>query len=140
MKTDQSFGVVPLKRRDNGWYVFLIQHKKSHHWGLPKGHKELLEDPFDAAFRELKEETHLECDQLLQKEPLVEEYDFFLDGEKIHKTVFYFVAEVVGEVSLQEEEVLDGVWLDLSSAIEKITYLEGKKILSQVLRILLMEY
>ena len=135
MRTDRAFGVIPLMKRDDEWFVFLIQHRKSLHWGLPKGHQESLESPLDTAFRELKEETHLVCDRLLQNEPFVEEYVFFSGDEKIHKTVFYFLAEVVGKVELQEEEILDGAWFKLSEAIEKMTYPEGKKILSKVLRL-----
>ncbi|HLB53042.1 MAG TPA: NUDIX domain-containing protein [Chlamydiales bacterium] len=136
MRKDESFGVIPLQRREGNWYVFLIQHRKAGYWGLPKGHKEGEESPLVSAFRELKEETNLECERLLREEPFAEEYKFFIEGKPVFKTVLYFAAEVKGTAVLQKEEINDGVWVPFPDAFEKITHSEGKAILSEVILLL----
>ncbi|MBS0625729.1 MAG: NUDIX domain-containing protein [Verrucomicrobia bacterium] len=133
---DESFGVVPLSRARGYWEVFLIQHKHGRYWGFPKGHAEKDETREEAACRELKEETNLEVVRFLQKEPLMEQYQFSLEGRRISKKVYYFVAEVKGEIELQKQEIQDGVWIPFPQAYDKITHQEGKTILAQVAKIL----
>lgn len=136
MRQDESFGVIPLSRKNGQWEVFLIQHKGGRYWGFPKGHAEGNEMPQEAAFRELKEETNLDVLTCLQHKPLMEQYQFLVEGKRVFKRVFYFVAEVSGEAKLQEAEIQDGIWLSLAEALEKVTHSEGKAILSQVVKIL----
>lgn len=136
MRQDESFGVIPLSKKNGGWEVFLIQHKGGRYWGFPKGHSEGKETPQEAAFRELKEETNLDVVACLQHKPLMEQYQFLIEGKRVFKRVFYFVAEVSGEVKLQEAEIQDGIWLPIAEALEKVTHSEGKAILSQVVKIL----
>lgn len=133
---DESFGVVPLSRARGFWEVFLIQHRHGRYWGFPKGHAENNETREEAASRELKEETNLEIVRYLQSEPLMEQYQFTLDGRRISKRVYYFIAEVSGEVELQKKEIQDGLWVPLTEATDKLTHQEGKTILAQVAKIL----
>lgn len=136
MKKEESFGVIPLSKKQGHWEVFLIQHRRSGYWGFPKGHAEANETAEVAAFRELKEETNLDLVNLLQKEPLLEQYTFMLEGRRIHKTVCYFIAEVGGKIALQQKEIHDGKWVPLSEAMNQVTHQEGKTILAQVEKIL----
>jgi len=144
-RQDQSFGVVPLRHQNGRWEVFLIQHCHGRYWGFPKGHAELNETPEEAACRELKEETNLDIVRYLQKEPLLEQYQFMsnsskhtnkLEKQRVFKRVFYFVAEVSGEVILQENEISNGLWLPIKQAFEQLTHPEGRAILAQVEKIL----
>ena len=134
MKHDESFGIVPLKKVRGEWEVFLIQHREGGYWGFPKGHAEPNETPLEAAKRELLEETHLCCANLLQEEPLQEQYGFQHEGKRVLKKVTYFVAEVSGEVKLQKAEINDGIWLPLNEAMDKVTHPEGKAILAEVIK------
>ena len=136
MKYEESFGVIPLSKERGHWEVFLIQHRHGGYWGFPKGHAELNETPQEAAFRELKEETHLDFVSFLREEPFMEQYRFFADGKKISKKVFYFVAQVTGEVKLQPEENQAGMLLPLPQALEQVTHQEGKSILAEVAKML----
>lgn len=136
MEQEESFGVVPLSKKDDQWHVFLIQHRKAGYWGFPKGHAEPGESAKEAAFRELKEETNLEIIRFLQEEPLVEKYQFLKAGKRVAKQVSYFIAEVIGKVKLQKHEIASGIWLLLPQALEKVTHKEGKEILSHVAKIL----
>lgn len=133
---EESFGIVPLVKKQGHWSVFLIQHRKAGYWGFPKGHAEPGELPQEAARRELKEETNLDIVRFLRQEPLLEKYRFFKAGKPIDKQVSYFIAEVTGKVKLQAHEISDGLWVSLSDATQKITHKEGKEILSSVIKIL----
>ena len=135
-RREESFGVVPLSREHGHWEVFLIQHQGSRYWGFPKGHAEENETPIQAALRELKEETNLECVRILKEEPFMEQYQFLINGERVLKRVFYFAAEVAGRVELQTAEINDGLWIPIPEAVEKVTHPEGKAILAAVAKIL----
>lgn len=136
MRREESFGIVPLMKKGEVWEVFLIQHRGGRYWGFPKGHAEPNETPLEAASRELKEETHLDCVRLLQKEPLHEQYWFQMEGKRVFKKVTYFIAEVSGTVELQKTEINDGIWIPLSEAINQVTHPEGKAILAEVIQLL----
>ena len=133
---DESFGVIPLRRVGSGWEVFLIKHRHGRYWGFPKGHAEANESYEAAARRELKEETNLEVVRLLESDPLMEQYQFLVNKQRIFKRVFYFVAEVSGDVILQKQEISDGIWLPMAQALHHVTHPEGKAILAQVEKIL----
>lgn len=136
VRHDESFGVIPLSKASGRWEVFLIQHNRSGYWGFPKGHAEPNETPQQAAFRELKEETNLEPLHILRNEPLMEQYNFMMEGKRVHKRVSYFIAEVTGHVALQTQEIHDGKWVPFPDAIQQVTHQEGKSLLSQVEKML----
>lgn len=136
MEKDESFGVVPLSQESGEWKVLLIQHRKGKYWGFPKGHAEREESPEQAAFRELKEETNLELIRYLQGEPLFEKYQFLKMGKRVEKKVLYFIAEVEGELKLQEKEIKAAIWVPFPEAIDQATHKEGKEILTRVAKIL----
>lgn len=127
-----SFGVIPVSYRDQIPYLLLIQHH-SGFWGFPKGHKEKEESDLEAAQRELYEETGLNISRLLHAVPFVEAYKFKFKGQLIDKQVFYFLAEVKGELNLQVEEVKDAKWVPVTQAEAFATYAEGKALVKKVL-------
>jgi len=133
---EESFGVIPFSQQDGRWSVFLIQHKKGRYWGFPKGHAESGELPQQSAFRELKEETNLDCVRLLQAEPLVEEYSFLMKGKRVSKRVLYYIAEVGGQVALQTEEIQQGMWIPFPQAFDQVTHPEGREILTKAYQLL----
>jgi len=129
-----SFGVVPLKQDKGQWYVLLILHKEGNHWGFPKGKSNAKESPFEAAKRELLEETGLMIERLLQEEPFFEQYRFRRKHEVISKTVSYFPAIVSGELKLQPEEIRDGKWCTFQEALSLLTFKEARNILQTVIK------
>jgi bis(5'-nucleosidyl)-tetraphosphatase len=131
-RSETAYGIVPLRRTKTGWEVFLIQQCNGSWWGLPKGHMEAKEVPLETAKRELAEETHLRCRRLLSEDPLQDQYRFCLNEDMINKKVYYFLAEVEGEVQLDAREVQAGVWLPLDRAIEQATFSEMKILLQRV--------
>src|SRR3989304_7180649 len=130
-----SFGVVPLRQEKGQWQVLLILHKEGNHWGFPKGKCNAKESPFDAAKRELFEETGLMIVRLLQEEPFFEQYRFRRRHQIISKTVSYFPAVVRGELKLQPEEIRDGKWFTFQEALPKLTFQEARNILHAVINI-----
>lgn len=133
MAEDSSFGIIPLRRSNEGWEIFLVKHRNGGFWGIPKGHLHSGENEKEGAARELLEETGLTVDRFLDAEPIQESYTYLKSGAAINKTVVYFMAQVKGCVCLQTEEILDGGWFPLSSAGDKLTYAEAKKVCREAL-------
>jgi bis(5'-nucleosidyl)-tetraphosphatase len=132
----QSFGIIPAKKNEDGIWEFLLIRHHAGHWGFPKGHAEPGEDSLQTATRELFEETGLEISRLLTASPMSETYFFTLHGKKVKKSVGYFLAEVQGEVVLQAEEVNDSKWVAATEAEGWITFEEAKHLCRQALLLL----
>jgi bis(5'-nucleosidyl)-tetraphosphatase len=131
---EASFGIIPLMQMDGIWKVLLILHKGGRHWAFPKGRSNPGETPLESAKRELKEETGLEVEKLLQDEPLSERYEFRRKSEIVIKTVQYFPALVHGEVRLQPEEIQDAKWVPLKEAVRHLTFREAKEMCRMLVR------
>jgi bis(5'-nucleosidyl)-tetraphosphatase len=135
MAQEFSFGIIPLRQRRGQWEVLLIQHQAGH-WAFPKGHAEPGETPQQAAVRELQEETGLLITKYLSEEPISESYFFFSKGQRIHKTVQYFLAHVTGKVQIQEAEIINSQWLPIQHAAGFITFKKAKNTCLKVQQIL----
>jgi len=118
----QAFGIIPLKDDK----VLLVKHQKGH-WAFPKGRAEEGETALAAAKRELTEETGLVVLCLLG-EKFTENY--LCDGKE--KTVTYFLAEVTGDLKLQEAEIADARWLNFDEAEAIATFPECKKLVRKL--------
>lgn len=135
MIKDFSFGIIPLQIMENDWYVLLVQQHEGY-WAFPKGGKEQDELPLESAIRELNEETGLRVKEIISEEPLIEMYTFFRRKVKIEKTVSYFIALTEGDLKLQEEEILAAKWVKLVSAVQELTFPEGKALCKKVVEII----
>lgn len=131
MKKENSYGIVPLRIRQKDWQVLLVQHHAGY-WAFPKGHAEHNETPRQTAERELQEETGLTIERFLSSEPLTENYFFTFQGQRISKTVQYFLALVKGTIVIQEQEIKACQWFNLPQALDQISFKEGKHICLQV--------
>lgn len=126
-RREQSFGIIPLKKRKNEWVVLLVQLHAGH-WGFPKGHPDKNETPLETAQRELFEETGLTVSKILSPQPIKETYFFKFKGELIYKTVSYYIAEVKGRTIKLEEEIYDLKWVPLKEAVAQVTFDQAKEI------------
>ncbi len=133
MKNDYSYGIIPLRREEQTWFVLLVQHYAGH-WAFPKGHAHVGESPQQAAERELFEETGLKVQAYLSDQVLSEHYYFTFNKQRINKVVDYFVALVEGPVVLQEDEIKASRWSTLSEAMQIMTFKEGRALIHQVLQ------
>lgn len=136
MNNEESFGIVPLSQDQGTWKVFLILHKAGRHWGFPKGHGSPGETSLETAKRELREETGLELVSLLRETPFMENYQFKRRGKLVSKRVSYFPAVVSGEIKLQPEEIREGKWFDLKTALQVLSFPEARAICQEIMKIL----
>jgi len=133
---EKSFGVIPLRQDRGLWLVLLILHQGGRHWAFPKGHGNEGETALESARRELKEETGLDIQQVLQESPLVEKYQFHRKQEIVIKTVQYFPALVAGELQLQAAEIRDAKWVPLKEAARHLTFKEAKEMCNKLVTFL----
>ncbi len=130
-RSDLSYGIIPVRYVKKGWEVLLVQHGKGH-WSFPKGHPDPGEAPQEAARRELEEETGLQVSRFFDLPELEERYQFRYQEDLVHKRVIYFLAEVSGEVKIQEEEITDFRWCHLEEAAERATFPASKELCRSV--------
>ena len=133
---EESYGTIPLKRKGDKWKTFLIKNKNGNHWGFPKGHANLSETSKAAAARELKEEANLKIDKYLFEQPIIEEYCFVKNSDRIAKKIYYYIVEVQGEGKITSNEILEGKWVDMDKAKDQITFDESKAVAIRVEMIL----
>jgi len=132
----KSAGFIAIRKWQGCWQVLLLFHSSGNYWGFPKGHIEPGESKMQAAKRELFEETSLSLSRLIQEEPYEETFRFKgLDCE-IEKHVFYFLAEVEGELIIDGQEILEGRFVDFDEAARLVTFDSAKKQLRQVREVL----
>lgn len=124
-KTDESFGVIPLRNEGNKWRVLILKQKAGH-WSFPKGHKDgINESPIDTAQRELFEETGLKVKEFIYPHTLQEVYNTGKNKEII-KTVTYFIALVEGHIKPCPTEIDLVNWVDLDKILEISDLQESK--------------
>ena len=132
MRKELCAGVIPVWRERGTTKVLLVHHRKGLYWGFPKGH--LLDEKEDyqqAAMRELEEETQLKVLRFLQIEPLQEQYLFFREGEKIDKTVWYYIAETTTHFSIEREEILAAKWVKLQKLPSYASHASSRTVMTQ---------
>lgn len=134
MITDAAYGIIvvyPASPNPADYQYLLVLHNKGH-WGIPKGHKEAGETDREAAIRELAEETGIAGLTLLPAVQFQEHYRFKqTNGEMVHKTVTYFVAQVEAPIAIdkQEAEIADAGWFTYTEALERLTFDAVKQVL-----------
>ena len=140
-------GIVPIQfqnelaqDRFKGARVYLVQLRSGNHYSFPKGHFEEGEEAYEAAKRELYEETNLQVKSLLLEDPFEENYQFKQRDREIVKKVILFVAEVTGTPRIDPVEVLDGGWFELKDVERQLTYPSSKKTYLEVLTALRAKY
>lgn len=125
---ERSCGAVVMSENDTK--VLLIKNKRSAHWGFPKGHIEKGETQEETAIRETKEETGLDID-ILDGFSCKSEYT--IQG-RVEKAVIIYLARTNNtEVTIQEEEIDEYVWVDFSSALKMLRFDNDKSILNKAI-------
>ena len=111
----------------NDVLVLVTQHSKHKGWDFPKGHVELGETSEQAAIREVAEETGVKA-EILEKVGKTE-YFYWESGEKVLKTVVFFLMKFVADGSVTTPEEVSGiVWLPADQVEQKLTFKDTKKL------------
>jgi 8-oxo-dGTP pyrophosphatase MutT (NUDIX family) len=116
-------GVVARRSKGDAEVVLASRRNRAGKlvWGLPKGVVEQGEDPEHTALREVEEETGLVSKI---EQPLGDiTYWYVWDGERIRKTVTFFLMRAVGgDTSNHDEEMEEVRWFPLTVALKRAGY------------------
>lgn len=129
-KYEKSCGVVVLNKKEEMVKVLLVHHKKGH-WGIPKGHMEKEEKEEETALREVLEETGITATLLEGFREVIH----YCPYQNVEKDVVFFLGKAMEEViKIQEEELLEALWVDIEKSLNMITYKEEKEVIKKVLQ------
>lgn len=124
-------GIVYKKQGDTISFALVLNHDQK--WTFPKGHIEKGEKPEAAAKREVSEEIGV---QDLSVQTLIEKIDywFVMDGEKIHKFVYFYLMEApsTAQLSPQLNEVGDAQWFPANEVAKKLYYQEDLRLFQKL--------
>ncbi len=127
----QAQGLSEVERQvQDDIEILLCQHSQHHGWVFPKG---LIGDNIEneskeaTALREVKEETGVVAKIIHPLSPVT--YWYVFEGEKIRKTVYYFLMEYVsGDIKNHDFEMENVEWLSVEEIEERLTYPSDKKV------------
>ena len=126
---EKSCGAVVFKR--NREIDYLLLHYGAGHWDYVKGQVESSETERDTVKRELKEETGIE--EAVFVEGFREEISYFYrrEGKTILKKVMFYLVETTKSGIRLSFEHTGYEWLNYQRAMEKLTFVNAKKVLTK---------
>jgi 8-oxo-dGTP pyrophosphatase MutT (NUDIX family) len=138
MKMQFSAGGVVFKKAVGQNLILVCQHSMHHGWVFPKGligdHVE-GEKKEDTALREVEEETGVKGKIIRLLNPV--DYWYVFEGEKIHKTVYYFLMEYLsGDITKHDTEMEKVEWLPQAEVEKRLTYPSDKKVWQETKQLL----
>lgn len=126
MLKEKSCGALVCRREGDKIKILILKHKLGGHWSFPKGHVEKGETEQETALREVREETGLNIRLLNRFREMVS----YSPKPDVDKDVVYFLGYADdAHTVMQEEEVSEIRWVDLSDAHEFLTYYNDKQLL-----------
>lgn len=133
MKTEILAAGGIVLDNDTGTPRVLVVHRPSYDdWSFPKGKLDPGETVEEAALRELKEETGLEC-RIIRKLATTR-YDYRTRKGRLRpKAVHYFLMErVSGDIKAPGVEVDRAEWFDFDEAARRLSYEQDRKLLASL--------
>lgn len=141
MRFEFSAGGVVVKRENRKNHVLVCQHSQHHGWVFPKGlidnkpQTSKKETKEEAALREVREETGA-TGEIIKELPSIS-YWYVMEGEKIKKTVYYFLMNYVsGDIKNHDEEMEAVEWLPIDEIATRLTYKSDKEVWGEANKIL----
>jgi 8-oxo-dGTP pyrophosphatase MutT (NUDIX family) len=133
----QDFGSEPQFSKKK-IEILVCQHSQYHGWVFPKG---LIGDHVkgeqkeDTALREVEEETGVKGKIIKLLEPV--KYWYAFEGEKIKKTVYYFLMKYIsGDITNHDMEMENVEWLPEEDVEKRLTYPSDKKVWQEAKRLI----
>jgi 8-oxo-dGTP pyrophosphatase MutT (NUDIX family) len=128
MAREFSAGVVLFRNHPHRQYLILDYGS---HWDFPKGHIKTGEDSHTAAMRELLEETGIRDARLVPGFKESMRYFYRKGGERILKSVVYFVAETSSRQVTLSHEHTGYAWVPFEEALGRLTYPTAREMLTK---------
>jgi len=128
-----SAGFIILKDKK----ILLLKSKKKH-FDFPKGHVEPGEQIFQAAIRELKEETNIDIEDIkIIGGPDIISYKVIEQNEIKDKNVYYYYALLISnkEIKLSKEHDYY-VWVPIDEAQKYVKFKEQLNLILNLKRLL----
>ncbi len=127
-----SAGIIVYRQTQEGPKFLLLYHGKSY-WNFPKGKIEETEKSFRAALRELKEETGLKKSDLVFGDffRMTNRYFFTKNGQKVFKTVIFYLAETRKSKIIISDEHQGYAWFTYREALKMIKHKNLKPLLKK---------
>jgi 8-oxo-dGTP pyrophosphatase MutT (NUDIX family) len=97
-------------------------------WTLPKGTLAPGETSADAALREVQEETGYQCQLIHELEAVT--YWYQRGGERVKKTVRWFLMRPLAKVGEHDHEVDEVLWVDRGEALQRLRYDSDRRLLT----------
>ena len=125
-----QFSAGGLVVNDRG-HILLIRARDLRNqpvWTLPKGALNPGESSADAAIREVREETGWRCEVV--RELTAVTYWFQRSGQRIRKTVRWYLMRPIEKVGEHDHEVDEVLWTDPGDARTRLRYDSDLKLLA----------
>jgi len=97
-------------------------------WTLPKGAPTPGESSAEAALREVREETGYRCEVVRELEAVT--YWFQRAGQRVKKTVRWFLMRPVEKVGEHDQEVDEVAWADRDEALNRLRYDSDRRLVA----------
>lgn len=129
VRYEQSAGFILFRQTPAGRVYLLLDYGK--HWDYPKGHLEKNETQWQAAVRELAEETGITDVHRVADFCRRMEYRFVSSRKgAVHKRVTYFIGRTQTQDVTVSEEHVGFAWLEYSQAMARLTFDSARDILA----------
>src|SRR3972149_12264354 len=114
-----------IRKDESGWKVLISQHSRHKGWGFPKGHREIYESEDQTALREVEEETGVQA-EIIERVGETK-YFYYEDGEKVLKTVAFYLMKFVSEGEATTAFEVSGTkWLSIDEVEGQLTFKDTK--------------
>ena len=131
---ERSAGVIVFHAADRSGGTrryLLLRSTTGRHWSFPKGHVEAGESDWQAALRELREETGLDSIEPIPGFYHQVRYQFRRGEQLVDKQVSYFLAASTHADAVLSGEHTESGWLPFAQARECLTYDTDRRLLDQ---------
>ena len=137
MPKEVSAGAIVFRRDARGQPLYLLLHYpssprvKREYWDFAKGHIEKGETEIATVKREVQEETSIKDLAILTGFKETISYMFQAKGQKIFKTVVFFLGETHQKEVKISFEHLAYIWLPFEKALLQLKFPNAKKLLKK---------